>query len=68
MNKPTLCKVVLPEGYRDPGLYPFNHGDHVLFLDEISNMPGHAIVVDKSGKVIWGYHTEQFISLTDEEL
>ena len=39
-----------------------------IFLGEIFQMPGHCIVVEmKTGKVICGYHTENFIELTEDE-
>jgi hypothetical protein len=52
-----------PEQYN----YPFKDGDVVVFLGEIEQMPGHAVVASKDGRVLWGYHTENFRKLTDEE-
>ena len=43
-------------------------GDPVLYLGEIRKMAGHCIVVLKSGKVIWGFHTDNFVELTEEEI
>lgn len=40
----------------------------LVFLGEIQNMPGHCIIVLPSGKIIWGYHTDDFIELTEEEV
>jgi len=39
-----------------------------IFLGEIPNMKEHCVVVGhKTGKVFSGYHTENFVELTDEE-
>ena len=62
---PCIAKVQLPEGYEKE--YPFKNGDRVLVLGEISNMPGHMVLVDRENKIFWGYHKEDFIILTDEE-
>lgn len=42
-------------------------GKHVLFLGEISDMPGHCAVANGAGKVLWGYHTDNFRALTEDE-
>jgi hypothetical protein len=48
--------------------YPFAVGEALLFVGEITNMPGHCVLVRKDGKVLWGYHTDNFIELMEEEL
>ena len=48
--------------------YPFKEGQHFLFLGEIPKMPGHCAVADRAGKVHWGYHTDNFVMLTEEEI
>jgi hypothetical protein len=53
----------LPKGYEH--CYPFKEGDHLLFLNEIVGMPGHCAVVDRAGKVHWGFGTEYFEVLDD---
>ena len=58
--------VDLPKGYKDR--YPFKDGDAVCFLGELENMPGHVVVVTKDGKVHWGFHDENFLEPTEEEL
>lgn len=55
-----------PKGYEDQ--YPFKTGQHFLFLGEIVQMPGHCIIVDKQGKVFWGYHTDNFREPTEDEI
>lgn len=57
----------LPKEYWDK--YPFKIEDIFLFLDKISNMPEHCIVMNIDSKEIHiGYHTENFIELTDKEI
>lgn len=46
---------------------PFQSNEHLLYLGEIHGMPGHCIVVKKNGKVIWGFHTDNFRNLTEDE-
>lgn len=48
--------------------YPFNIHEVVLFLGEIKQMPGHCIVARRNGKVIWGYHTDNFRTATEDEI
>ena len=55
-----------PKGYEDK--YPWKTGTVLLFLGEIWNMPGHCVVVDKSGKIYWGYDTDDFRDPTDDEI
>lgn len=39
-----------------------------IYLGEITQMPGHCIVIEmETGKVISGYHTENFIELKEDE-
>jgi len=65
--QPYLCEVYdIPTEYIDR--YPFKPGDIVLFLGEIEYMPGHAVIVNKEGKVIFGYHMDNFRKLTKEEV
>lgn len=65
-SAPCIVKFVLPKGGKESE-YPFNVGDHYLFLGEITNMPGHCIVVEDSGKLRWGYHTDNFVLITEED-
>ena len=53
----------------DPSVYSgiFKQGEVMLFLGEIVDMPGHCIIVNEKGKVFWGYHTENFRALTEDE-
>jgi len=63
---PYLCVVEdLPEGYKDK--YPFKEGDTVLMMGEVEQMPGHVVIATKDGKVLFGYHAENFRRLTQEE-
>lgn len=57
----------LPEEYHNK--YPFNSDDIYVYLGDIKQMPEHCIVVDlKTGKIYCGYHTENFIELTEDEV
>ena len=48
--------------------YPFTRTDVLLFMGEIRQMVGHCVVATKDGRVIWGYHTENFVVLSEDEL
>lgn len=56
MKPLSVCVAVLPPRAQ----YPFADGERLLFLGEIENMPGHCVVVNRAGKVFWGYHTDNF--------
>ena len=50
-------------------LYPFVENRPYIFLGEIPNMPEHCIVIDhQSGQIHSGFHTEDFVELTEDEL
>lgn len=50
------------------GKLPFRRGVAYLFLGEIPNMRGHCVVAEQeSGRIYAGYHTENFVELTEEE-
>jgi hypothetical protein len=69
MDIPRVNSVVVFEVEESAASnYPWVPGANLLFLGEIANMPGHCIVVDRKGKVWWGYHTENFRELTMEEM
>ncbi len=47
---------------------PFRRSRSYIFLGEIPNMRGHCVVAEQdSGRIYAGYHTEQFVELTEEE-
>lgn len=48
--------------------YPFLRDKAYLFLGEIPNMPGHCAVAGQNGTVMFGYHTDEFVELTEEEV
>lgn len=49
--------------------YPFKQDKLYVYFGEIANMPGHCIVADhKTGKLFSGYHTENFIELSEDEV
>lgn len=57
----------IPVEYYDE--YPFNVNLTYIMLGEINHMPGHCVVMEfLSGKLYAGYHTENFVELTEEEV
>lgn len=38
---------------------------HVVVLGEITNMPGHFMLANKDGRIIWGLHPEMFKWIDD---
>jgi hypothetical protein len=49
--------------------YPFTRDGVYVFLGEIPNMPGHSVVADhRTGWIYSGYHTENFVELTEDEV
>jgi len=48
--------------------YSFSRKDVFLFLGEVQQMPGHCVVAAKDGRIIWGYHTENFVVISEEEV
>jgi hypothetical protein len=46
--------------------YPFVRDEVLLFLGEVRQMPGHCVVATKDGRVVWGYHTENFVISSDD--
>ncbi|TWT56293.1 hypothetical protein [Allorhodopirellula solitaria] len=48
--------------------YPFMDTRRYIFFGEIPNMPGHCVVADhQTGQLYSGYHTENFVELTEDE-
>ena len=48
--------------------YPFRVGRAYIFFGEIPNMGGPSVVADHvTGQIYSGYHTENFIELTEDE-
>jgi len=43
-------------------------GEAVLYLGEIVGMPGHCIIVNRDGRMLWGYHTDHFRAARSHEL
>lgn len=61
-----VCEVVDWEHWR-PNNITFHDGERVLMLGEIEQMPGHVAVVKEDGRVMWGYHIENFRRISREE-
>jgi hypothetical protein len=66
LRKNSLCKV--KEELQEDYIHVFEKNQTLLYLGDVANMPGHSILVTKAGKTIWGYHTENFIELSEDEL
>jgi len=65
-NQIVIFDIKPDEPYSN--VYPFKYDEHVLFLGEIVQMPGHCIIVNKLGQVLWGYHIDDFREPTEDEL
>lgn len=48
--------------------YPEDFKHTMMFLGEIPMMPVHCAVVGKSGKTYFGYHTDDLVALTEDEI
>jgi len=50
--------------------YPFKKSKIYVFLGEIVNMQGHCVVVEyKANHTVYsGYHTDNFVELSEEEV
>jgi hypothetical protein len=48
--------------------YPFTVDGVYVFFGDIPNMPGHCVVADhRTGQIYSGYHTENFMELSEDE-
>jgi hypothetical protein len=63
-----LAKVNIPDEVCAEYSYPFKFGEVILVFGDIAKMPGHCVIAAKDGRVHFGYHTENFTPLTDEEI
>ena len=49
--------------------YPFTEQDRFIMLGEITQMPGHCVVVNhKTGQIHSGFHTDNFIMVDEDEV
>jgi hypothetical protein len=48
--------------------YPFMPNSNYIFLGEIPNMPGHCVIGKKDGSITWGWHSDNFVELTEDEV
>lgn len=48
--------------------YPFTLTEVYVFIGEIPGMPGHGIIAERNGRMHTGYHVDNFVALTQEEL
>jgi len=67
LNKLPLVKFdfsTLPTDFHKK--YPFRENDKFIILGEITQMPGHCVVVNhKTGEIHCGYHTDNFVLIED---
>ena len=56
----TPMQIVIAKPVPKKWRYPWKTGESLLYLGEIKQMPGHVAVVDRKGKVHWGYHDDTF--------
>mgnify|MGYP003386000004 CR=1 FL=1 len=72
MQPRNLSLVKFNEGYTlPPGMrekYPFAIGETLLFVGDVINMPEHCVVVKSDGNILWGFHSDNFVELTDDEV
>ena len=64
----TPLQLVVVDSLPRDGIFPFKEGEHLIYLGEIVQMPGHVIVVDRRGLTHFGYHDNYFRDPTEEEL
>lgn len=49
--------------------YGWGNGETFIYLGEIPNMPGHCVLYRISAeKILYAFHTENFVELTEEEI
>lgn len=60
----SLVKLVNPERFE--GISDFTNHRKIIFLGEIPNMTYHCVVA-VNGKIVSGWHTENFVELTKED-
>lgn len=59
----------MPKEYHKHYLDKFPKNEVFVFMGELQQMPEHCIVMNyKTGKIYSGYHIEDFIPLTDDEV
>lgn len=50
-------------------LYPFANDMPLIFLGEIPNLPDHGVFLGhRSGRAYSGYHIDNFVELTEDEV
>lgn len=62
---PPLTQCVV--GTEWPKENPFQQGDLVLYMGEISNMKGHICFAGRNGQVFFGYHFDNLHVVPDDE-
>jgi hypothetical protein len=72
VNPRPMSLVKLREGFfsaKEVVSLPFSDDFPLVFLGEIPNMAGHGVFSgSKTGKVYSGYHIDQFVELSEDEV
>lgn len=70
MSRKSKCKFVPMQLVKaaTKAEYPWKTGEIVVFMGEIKQMPGHCVIATHDGMVHWGYHTEDFVEPTEDEV
>lgn len=61
-------KLVKYTPIQDNPYFPYKPGSHFVLLGEVENAPGHIVLADKNGTVLWMYHDSDFTELTEDEI
>lgn len=70
MNIPRQYSLIkIDPEYSESIVPPFRTGEIFIFLGEIPNMSGHCVILNtKTHEIHYGYHTEDFVELTEDEV
>lgn len=63
----SLIKIAEHVSSEQRKYYEFAKETSLVFLGEIPNMPGHCVIIGRSGKTYIGYHIDDFRELTGDE-
>lgn len=59
----------IPEEHKQAYLEIFPKGEIYVYMGDLVQMPGHCVLCNYiTGKIYCGYHTENFIPLTEDEI
>lgn len=65
----TLVRWNVPDDIMFVYYSPYSKNENFLFISEITNMPGHCMLLDLATRDLIGpYHTDNFRICTEEEV